>query len=112
MKISDVFFFTSVAEATSTVVPEAISNNLPVICFNACGFGHLVKDRVGLTIELMNPKLASVEFAKIIDKVAVDKKQLSVFSKACSKYKNELSWEWKAKKELEIYKRVLKEYSM
>lgn len=112
MKKSDVFFFTSVAEATSTVVPEAISNNLPVICFNACGFGHLVKNKVGLTIELMNPKLASVEFAKIIDKVAVDKKQLSAYSKACNKYKNELSWEWKAKKVLEIYKRVLNEYSM
>lgn len=107
MKKADAFFFTSVVEATSTVVPEAMSNNLPVICFNACGFGHLVKDKVGLTVELQNPKLASIEFAKIIDKVAIDKNILSKYSEACNKYKYELSWEWKAKKVIDIYEEVI-----
>ena len=101
------FFFTSVAEATSTVVPEAMSNNLPIICFNACGFGHLVKDKVGLTVELQDPKSASVEFAKIIDKVAEDKRILLAYSEACNKYKYELSWEWKAKKVLDIYEGIV-----
>lgn len=107
MKKSDAFFFTSVAEATSTVVPEAMSNNLPIICFNACGFGHLVKDKVGLTVELQDPKSASVEFAKIIDKVAEDKRILLAYSEACNKYKYELSWEWKAKKVLDIYEGIV-----
>lgn len=36
MKQSDLFFFTSVSEDTSTVVLEAISNQLPVLCHDAC----------------------------------------------------------------------------
>lgn len=107
MKTSDAFFFTSVLEATSTVVPEAISNNLPIICFNTCGFGHLVKDKVGITIELQSPKCASHAFAKIIDTVAKNKHLLQDYSQACDKYKQELSWQWKAKKVLELYNHVI-----
>lgn len=107
MKEKDAFFFTSVLEATSTVVPEAISNNLPIICFNACGFGHLVKDRVGETIELQNPIDAAKSFASVIDRLAVDKTPLKAYSEACDKYKQELAWQWKAERMVELYKRVI-----
>ena len=108
MKEKDVFFFTSILEATSTVVPEAISNNLPIICFNACGFGHLVKDRVGETIELQNPDAAAIGFAWIIDKFAKDRRLLSGYSSACDKYKLELSWGHKAERVVELYEQILK----
>ena len=36
MQSLDLFFFTSVAEGTPHVVLEAISNKLPVICFDVC----------------------------------------------------------------------------
>lgn len=52
MQKSDVFFFTSVAEGTPHVVLEAISNNLPVVCFNTCGQGDSVNEKVGRKIEL------------------------------------------------------------
>ncbi|HBK95260.1 MAG TPA: glycosyl transferase family 1, partial [Porphyromonadaceae bacterium] len=39
MREAQLFFFTSVSEDTSTVILEAISNRLPVLCFDACGFG-------------------------------------------------------------------------
>lgn len=109
MKEKDILLFTSILEATSTVVPEAISNNLPIICFNACGFGHLVKDRVGETIELQNPEAAAVGFARIIDKFAKDKSLLSVYSAACDKYKLELSWSRKAERVVELYEQLVKE---
>lgn len=109
MKEKDILLFTSILEATSTVVPEAISNNLPIICFNACGFGHLVKDRVGETIELQNPEAAAVGFARIIDKFAKDKSLLSVYSAACDKYKLELSWRRKAERVVELYEQLVKE---
>lgn len=109
MKEKDILFFTSMLEATSTVVPEAISNNLPIISFNACGFGHLVKDRVGETIELQNPEAAAIGFARIIDKFAKDKSLLSVYSAACDKYKLELSWSRKAERVVELYEQLVKE---
>lgn len=107
MREKDVFFFTSTVEATSTVVPEAMSNNLPVISFNACGFGHLVKDKVGETIELQAPDKASVTFAELIDKLSKDKRPLARYSEDCDKYKKELAWQWKAERVLELYQEAI-----
>ena len=47
MASSDLMFFTSIMEATSTVVLEAITVGLPILCFNTCGFGPIVKDFAG-----------------------------------------------------------------
>ena len=41
MQKSHIFFFTSIFEATSTVILEAIQNKLPIVCFNRCGFGTI-----------------------------------------------------------------------
>jgi len=103
MANADLFLFTSISEATSTVVPEAISCNLPILCFNICGFGPLVKDKVGETIELSNPKKAAKEFADKLSFLYCHREKLKEYSLACDKYKQELSWEWKAKKMVEIY---------
>lgn len=107
MKEKDAFFFTSIQEATSTVVPEAMQNNLPVISFNACGFGHLVKDKVGETIELQKPEQAAISFAAVIDRLAVEKSSLKSYSEACNKYKQELSWQWKAERVVELYHKAI-----
>lgn len=107
MKEKDAFFFTSILEATSTVIPEAIQNNLPIISFNACGFGHLVKDKVGETIELQKPEEAAIGFAEIIDSFAIDKKRLKIYSEACDRYKQELAWQWKAERVVELYNKAI-----
>ena len=107
MREKDVFFFTSILEATSTVVPEAIQNNLPIISFNACGFGHLVKNKVGETIELQKPEQAAISFAEVIDRLAIDKSPLIDYSDACDKYKKELAWQWKAERVIELYKQAI-----
>ena len=107
MKEKDAFFFTSILEATSTVVPEAMQNNLPVISFNACGFGYLVKNKIGETIELNNPEQASSDFAEIIDRLAVEKSPLKEYSKACDRYKKELAWQWKAELVVELYSKAV-----
>ncbi len=49
MQKSDVFLFTSVAEGLHVVL-EAIGNNLPVVCFDTCGQGDAVNDKVGKKI--------------------------------------------------------------
>jgi len=55
MQESDLFFFTSVAEGTPHVVLEAISNNLPVLCFDTCGQGDSVNEKVGCSLCLLLP---------------------------------------------------------
>ena len=55
MQKADVLFFTSVAEGTPHVVLEAISNGLPILCFDTCGQGDCVNDKVGVKVPLSNP---------------------------------------------------------
>jgi len=107
LSTSDLLFFTSIHETTSSVVPEAIQNSLPVLCFNICGFGPLVKDRVGHAIELSTPQDSIARFADEIRFFYSNRNILEKYSNACNKYKYELSWDNKAQRLMEYYKSVL-----
>lgn len=108
MQESDVFFFTSVAEGTPHVVLEAIGNNLPVICFNTCGQGDSVNEKVGKKIELSNPTSSIHEFARILNELAGNRTQLKEMAENCKKRQQELSWDNKALQMVELYKKTLK----
>lgn len=103
MQKSDVFFFTSVAEGTPHVVLEAISNNLPVVCFNTCGQGDSVNEKVGRKIELSNPNLSANEFAIILNHLESNRELLKQLATNCEKRQEELSWETKVKHMIELY---------
>jgi glycosyltransferase involved in cell wall biosynthesis len=108
MKKSQLFFFTSVAEATSTVVLEALSCNLPVLCFDTCGFGYIVNESVGLKIKLSNPNQSVIDFAKQIEYLYHHREVLQQMSQNCMQRQQELSWENKAKQMVELYKQAIK----
>ena len=107
MQKSDIFLFTSVAEGTPHVVLEAISNNLPVICFNTCGQGDSVNNLVGLKIDLTNPKQSISDFAEKLLYAYNNKNKIKELSKNCHKRQQELSWDNKAKQMLAIYEKNL-----
>lgn len=104
MQECNVFFFTSVAEGTPHVVLEAISNNLPIVCFNTCGQGDSVNEKVGKKIELSNPQSSIYDFARILNELEANNKLLKEFSQNCFQRQKELSWDNKAKQMIEIYK--------
>lgn len=93
MRISDVFFFTSISEGTSTVIMEALSNHLPVLCHNACGFGAIINKNVGIKIELTNPENSVKEFANHLNYLHKNRKVLETFSKNCEVHKKTFLWE-------------------
>ncbi|MBP5719527.1 MAG: glycosyltransferase [Bacteroidales bacterium] len=107
MRDADLFFFTSISEATSTVVPEAINNCLPVLCFNACGFGPIVSERIGVKVEPKSPEEAVPEFAGHIRSLYNDRGLLHEMSLNCREVLQTLLWENKAKQVVEIYERCL-----
>ena len=104
MQDADVFLFTSVREATSTVVLEAISNCLPVVCFNICGFGPLVDDTIGRKVTLTDPERAVEDFAAVIDDLYHHRETLAELSRNCLQRREELSWERKMEKVLTYYR--------
>lgn len=108
MRKSQLFLFTSISEDTSTVVLEAISNQLPVLCFNACGMAAVIDEKVGHKIELSNPHQSVNDFAEALNRFERDRDLLKVLSSNCKQRQEELSWENKAKRMVELYHEILK----
>lgn len=107
MQKSDIFFFTSVAEGTPHVVLEAIGNNLPVVCFDTCGQGDSINEKVGRKIELSNPNLSSQQFALILNELENNRDMLKEMSENCKEKQKELSWDRKAQQMIELYEQTL-----
>ena len=107
MRDSDLFLFTSVAEGTPHVVLEAIGCGLPVLCFNTCGQGDCVNDKVGIKIPLSDPKQSERDFAEKIEFLWKHRDVLAQMSGNCRKRTEELSWGNKVKKMVEQYNRIV-----
>lgn len=107
MKECDIFLFTSVVEGTPHVVLEAISNNLPVMCFDLCGQGVIVNDSVGWKFPVRSLDSATNEMIRTID--CLDKNRNLILEKSdnCEKRKPQLSWENKINQVISIYKTIL-----
>lgn len=109
MRDSDLFFMTSIADATSTVVVEAITECLPILSFNACGFGVLVKEFAGEVIELTNPEDSVSAFAEKIDFLIDHRERLEEIRNNQSNNRHRLSWDYKAKRLVEIYTTLIQD---
>jgi len=103
MKQSDLFFFTSVFEATSTVIMEAIQCGLPIVCFDRCGFGPIVDDTIGIKIPCRDPKRAVEDFSDAISHLYANRQLLQEMSKNCKKKQYLLSWTHKIERLKVIY---------
>jgi len=104
MRSSQIFLFTSVSEDTSTVVLEAVSNQLPVVCFDTCGMAAVINDTIGRKIALSNPTQSVADFASILNELEADRGLLKQLSLNCRQRQEELSWDNKAKRMVELYK--------
>lgn len=109
MTKAHLFFFTSINEDTSTVVMEAISHNLPVLCFNTCGMGYVVNNQVGIKIPLSNPRQSVDDFAEKIEYLYRNRDVLKKLSEGCKERRQELSWDNKARQMVRLYEGVSKE---
>lgn len=107
MARADLFLFTSVSEDTSTVVLEAISSHLPVLCFDTCGMSSVIDCKVGIKISLTNPVQSIKDFAEKIEYFYSHRDVLKTLSDNCIERQKELSWDSKAKKMVGLYEQVL-----
>ena len=107
MQLSDLFLFTSVAEGTPHVVLEATANHLPVLCFDTCGQGDSVNEKVGVKIRLSNPKQSVKEFANKLEYLYNHRDVLQTMSDNCRQRQIELSWDKKAEEMVRLYEQLL-----
>jgi len=107
VRASDLFLFTSIMDATSTVVMEALQNQLPVVCFDTCGFGTVVNETIGVKVPLSNPEQSINDFAEAIRTLYYDRDKLKRMSENCIERIKQFEWGFKAKMMREIYDEVI-----
>lgn len=107
MQNSDLFFFTSIDEGTPHVVLEAIQNNLPVVCFDTCGQGDVINDKIGKKIPVSNTRQSIKDFSDIISDLIIHPDILSMFRANCYQRQCELSWEHKIQHVVKIYESLV-----
>lgn len=108
MASSDIMLFTSIMEATSTVVLEAITVGLPVLCFNTCGFGPIVKEFAGITVELSEPNKSVEDFSRELLRLYKNRTLLDDISTRIFEKRFSLTWESKAHRLSLLYKSIIK----
>ena len=108
MRKAQLFFFTSVSEDTSTVVLEAVSNRLPVLCFDACGMAAVIDDKVGRKIPLTKPSKSVQGFSGNLNELEGNRDLLKQLSENCKQRQIELSCEEKAKTMVGWYEKIVK----
>lgn len=90
---ADFFIHTSLREATSSVIPEALSMGLPVICHDAYGMSIAVNEKCGIKIPFVSPEDSVVGFQKAIEKFTSDNELLTDMKVEARKRALELTWE-------------------
>ena len=107
MRSCQLFLFTSVSEATSTVVLEALENNLPIVCFDTCGFGLVVDETVGCKVRLSTTKQSILDFSDKIKYLYNNRGILKEKSIQTVNRVEEFSWDEKMRKLMSIYEQLL-----
>ena len=103
MQQANLFLFTSVNEECSSVIMEAISNHLPILCFDCCGMSAVVTNDVGIKIPLTTPERSVKDFAEKITYLYHHPETLATMSANCYQRAEDLSWENKARQMVELY---------
>ena len=90
---ADFFVHTSIREATSSVIPEALSMGLPVICHDAYGMGIAINDSCGIKIPLVSPERSIACFRSAIEQLVRDRVLLSNLRRGAFRRVSEINWD-------------------
>lgn len=93
MQASDFLIHTSLREATSNVIPEAISTGLPVICHDINGMSIAVNDNCGIKVPLIDPEKSILGFQKAIIRLVEEPGLLQKLKEGSLQRAKEISWD-------------------
>jgi glycosyltransferase involved in cell wall biosynthesis len=106
MSKADALLHTSICEATSTVVPEALSLGMPVICHDVCGMKTAVTDQCGIRVPLRDCKTSIDGFSRAIqelgDSVVYNRLSIGALQRA-----QEMTWDRKVARISEAYTNIM-----
>lgn len=108
MNSCHIFVITSLADATSTVLLEALSLGLPVVALDLFGFSNVITANCGIKIAPNNRKQITEDLSKAIDLLYSQNNTLQSLSKGAFERAKEFSWNKKADIINQIYTGLVK----
>lgn len=100
------FVITSLKDLTSTVTLEALSQGVPVVCPDHCGFSDVVTDECGIKLHIESTKTFQDALMRVIQDLASDEIRRCQLAEGALRRAPEFSWEAKAAAIDRIYQRV------
>jgi glycosyltransferase involved in cell wall biosynthesis len=107
MNEAHIFVITSLKDLTSSVTLEALSNGIPIICLEHCGFADVVTPDCGIKIPLSSPRQVTIDIERAIDKLWSDEAYRQKLAIGALKRAREFSWEKKMETLNDIYAKKL-----
>lgn len=107
LKNSDILVHTSYREATTNIIPEALSANLPVICHDISGMSIAINENCGFKIPLVNYDYSINELVKIFNIISNDFELLINLKKGAKQRSMEISWDKNAEIITDHYSEIL-----
>lgn len=103
MSKGHVLLHTSLAEGTPTVIAEALSLGLPVVCHDACGMGTAINRHCGIKVPLINPETSIRGFSQAISDLASNHEMYGRLSRGAIERARHLTWDNKVQRFSEAY---------
>ena len=100
------FAITSLKDLTSTVLLEALSQGVPVLALDHCGFSTVINHRCGITVPAASADQIAEAFMDAIVRLWRDEPARQAMAAAALNRAQEFSWERKAEALEAIYSRV------
>jgi glycosyltransferase involved in cell wall biosynthesis len=106
MHRSHIFVITSMKDLTSTVLLEALSQGVPVVCPDHCGFSNVVTGDCGVKIPIKSPNQFVSDLSAAIRSLAENEEERRRLAKGALQRIKDFSWEKKAELVDAIYRRI------
>ena len=107
MQSAHLMLITSLRDLTSTVLVEALSIGLPIICLDHCGFADVVNDDCGVKIPLTTPRQTIVALANSIEDLANNEEKRRGLANGALGRARDFSWE----KKIQVINHIYQEKS-
>ena len=107
MHNSHIFVITSMKDLTSTVLLEALSQGVPVICPDHCGFSNVVTEGCGIKVPVEIPRQFVSDLVTAIKRLSNDETERRRLAKGALVRIKDFSWERKAEVVDSIYRKAV-----
>lgn len=104
----NVFVITSLADATSTVILEALSYGLPVVALDHCGFANVLNENCGIKIPIISQKQVIRDIANALKNIDSSQEYQLSLSAGAIQRAQDFTWEAKAIEINSLYQQALK----